>query len=226
MQANLRIDRLKMRLSPARLNSYGDLTKDPLDEVLARYMWNCALSESLYQSLHWLEISLRNNIYEAGKSVWGTSWLTNGGQLLRPEEELVLDVINRLSKDGKSTTPQDIVAALSFGFWTSLFRAEYEIKFRSILPRVFPFAGSDRKRHIISGKLNHIRNFRNRIFHFETIINYKPDVRYGEMRQVIEWMAPEILPFLDVTCEFKVEFAKGYGHYLKDCNQIISTQFY
>lgn len=224
MQVQNRKSRLITRISIERLSSYGNLDQDPLENIMAKYLWNCALSETLYQSLHWLEIALRNNIYFAAVQTLGVTWLTNG-QLLQPEQKQVQDVIDRLINEGKGTTPADITAALNFGFWTSLFRKDYEQKLRPILPRIFPYVTptSDRTRKNISDRLNTIRKFRNRIFHFEPITKYKPEVRYGEIKQTIQWMAPELIPLLELNCRFNIEFQKGEQHYIADAKKILSS---
>lgn len=224
MQVQNKKSRLIMRISTERLSSYGNLAQDPLENVMAKYLWNCALSETLYQSLHWLEIALRNNVYSAAAQTLGTSWLTNG-QLLHPEQKQVQDVIDRLRIEGKGTSLADITAALSFGFWTSLFRKDYEQKLRPILPKIFPYVtpASDRTRKNISDRLNTIRKFRNRIFHFEPITKYKPEVRYGEIKQTLEWMAPELIPLLELNCGFSSEFQKGEQHYIPDATKILSS---
>lgn len=214
--------RLISRISTERLGSYGNLAIDPLDEIVAKYLWNCALSETLYQSLHWLEVALRNNVSVAASQSFGSGWLT-GGRLKSGEQLQVSEVIARLQREGKSTTPADITAALNFGFWTSLFRKDYEQSLRPLLPRIFPYVrpASRRTRKGIADRLNTIRKFRNRIFHFEPIAKYKPEVRYGEIRETIEWMAPEIIPFLGMTCRFEHEFAKGELHYLLQAQHIL-----
>ncbi|MFM6929016.1 MAG: hypothetical protein ACKOX6_11165 [Bdellovibrio sp.] len=224
MQVQFKKTRLISRISKERLSSYGYLDGQPLDPVMAKYLWNCALSESLYESLHWLEVSLRNNIHTAAVNAWGYSWLTNG-QLLQPEQRLVDEALERLQKEGKKTNPEDITAALNFGFWTSLFRKDYEYKLRPILPKMFPYVtpASDRTRKVISDRLNTIRKFRNRIFHFEPIISYKPDIRYGEIKQTIEWMAPELVPFLELNCGFSSEFSKGETHYSAEVKKILDS---
>ena len=224
MQVQNRKSRLIMRISNERLASYGDLGTEPLENIMARYLWNCALSESLYQSLHWFEVALRNNVFKAASQAWGASWLTNG-QLLQPEQKQVNEAIDRLILEGKSSDPADITAALNFGFWSSLFRKDYEQKLRPFISRIFPYVTptSDRTRKNISDRLNTIRKFRNRIFHFESITKYKPEIRYGEIKQTIEWMAPEIIPFLKLNCGFSDEFQKGESHYTNEAVKIFST---
>lgn len=49
-------------LSPERLSPYAH---DGVDQevALARYLWNVALSEALYSSLQFCEVSLRNTLH-------------------------------------------------------------------------------------------------------------------------------------------------------------------
>ena len=96
---------------------------------------------------------------------------------------------------------------------------------RPFLPRNFPYVtpASDRTRKNISDRLNTIRKFRNRIFHFEPVTKYKPEIRYDEIKQAIEWMAPEIIPFLKSNCGFSDEFQKGENHYSNQAIKILST---
>jgi hypothetical protein len=224
MQAKFKKSRLIMRISKARLASYGDLDKDPMEKILADYLWNCALSESLYQSLHWFEIALRNNIHMAASTQWGSSWLTSN-KLLYAEQKLVNDCAARLISEQKNQTPEDIVASLNFGFWSSIFRKDYEQKIRPLLPKIFPYStpSSERTRRNISDRLNTIRKFRNRIFHFESILKYKPEVRYGEIKQTIQWMAPELIPFLELNCNFSTEYSRGPSFYINEARNILSS---
>lgn len=85
--------------------------------------------------------------------------------------ELVRQTLGRLRKDEKNTEPSDLVAALHFGFWTSLFTHRYKIAlFRKIVKSVFPdLHSSQRTRNFIMARLDRIRNIRNRIFHYEPI---------------------------------------------------------
>lgn len=60
----------------------------------------------------------------------------------------------------------------TFGFWTSLFNKQYARLFWR--PLMFAFKELDNKqkqRDKIAYKINQIRKFRNRIFHYEPICN-------------------------------------------------------
>lgn len=61
MQANF-AQQLTQALSTERLDAYRGRLPPPTSnlQLLGRYAWNMALSESLYPSLQMLEIALRN----------------------------------------------------------------------------------------------------------------------------------------------------------------------
>lgn len=76
----------------------------------------------------------------------------------------------------EALTYDKIIAELPLGFWTSLFRKSYTnlIRIKDI-KHIFPNIPSKKQklinRNILDKKLNLIRKFRNRIFHYERIIN-------------------------------------------------------
>ncbi len=92
------------------------------------------------------------------------------------------------------------MSELTFGFWTSLFDTKFELTLWKNLRFAFPNCPKqNRKRKIISAKLNSIRKFRNRIFHHESISwnlevleSYKQDIIEG-----INWLDKDLLIWTD-----------------------------
>lgn len=65
-------------------------------------------------------------------------------------------------------TEDKVVVELTFGFWTALFNKQYAKDFWKPLMYAFLLLDTPNKRRDkISYKLNHIRKFRSRIFHYE-----------------------------------------------------------
>jgi hypothetical protein len=56
---------IENNLSKDRLDNYGKMDNADRETVVARYLWNIAISQSLYQLLHFFEILLRNKINNA-----------------------------------------------------------------------------------------------------------------------------------------------------------------
>ncbi|MBK2296731.1 hypothetical protein [Francisella philomiragia] len=83
--------------------------------------------------------------------------------------------------------------------WTDLFSKTYEEQMRkNNLIKIFNNLPKDKQinRAYLSKKLNNIRNFRNRIFHYEKIIN-KPEYLNieNDINEILEFLDKEILGF-------------------------------
>src|SRR5689334_21061592 len=85
-------------VSAERIGSYRRGGADD-EEALARYLWNIALCEALYPSLHFLEIALRNAVFEAAAATYPLAstagaggadcWLEHPGILHADEARMV-----------------------------------------------------------------------------------------------------------------------------------------
>jgi hypothetical protein len=104
------------------------------------------------------------------------------------------EVESRLVKSKKAVTIDRIIAELNFGFWTILFNRRYAKYFWKPLLKAFPKLPNDsRKRTIVSAKLNHIRTFRNRIYHYEPIVWDIREIvnKRKEIYEILKWIEPE-----------------------------------
>ena len=106
---------------------------------------------------------------------------------------------------GAKTVPttDDVVAALDFGYWTSLLNNDVEpVLYAGGLYKAFPNAphapGKAPKRSTIAGKLNDVRMFRNRIMHHEPIFNrfnIQNDMRSSV--DVCRWAEPNAVDWME-----------------------------
>lgn len=192
-------------LSTERLARYRQAGADDR-EVAINYLWNMSLSESLYPSLHVLEISLRNVIHNAATSEFGTEYWFDTARLLRKRQpdDIVKAKLN-LARNNKLQTSGRIVAELSLGFWTTLLSSTYELHFwrrnkYAILESAFPHFSSSplalslgQRRVYIHQRYNAIRTLRNRVFHFEPIWDY-PNLgeRRANILDAIGWINLEL----------------------------------
>jgi hypothetical protein len=131
-------------ISHARLHlGFRASASEPDQTVLARYLYNLALCESLYPVLHVLEVALRNSVDAAlsaafppgpasprgadGLPVTG-SWLDASPCVLGSrEQEEIRKVKRRLLGERKAATAHRLIAGVSMGFWAGLFTRHYEI---------------------------------------------------------------------------------------------------
>ena len=157
--------RLKF-ITDARLQNYSDFEE---------YKQNIYLSEKYYILLSIFEISLRNSIDNYFKSKIAKDWLKSD-TLHKDTKQRIDEAKKKILLRRELLTYDKIIAELPLGFWTSLFRKSYTnlIRIKDI-KHIFPNIPSKQQklitRNILDKKLNHIRKFRNRVFHYERIIN-------------------------------------------------------
>lgn len=199
-------------------------TQPDMAAALATYLWNLALCESLYPSLHGIEVSLRNSIHDTASSKFGGEfWFTS--HLVGREKETIEKIGNDFSSRKIEANPGKYIAECNFGFWVNLFNGEYEqILWRSLIREVFPHAPRrSRARSTIRSRLDSIRRLRNRVFHFEPIWRL-PDLRqqHFDILETIGWISPAFREMTELVDRFPWVFYDGPAAYqarLKRLNQ-------
>lgn len=208
-------------LSIERMSSFGDTASEP-KTVLARYLLNIALCESLYPSLQFCEVALRNAIHSNLSSRFGTEEWYDSVQLeLTPwAAGEVTKAKGKINKSHKPLCPGKIVAELQFGFWTSLFEDHYERRTKFMptgIRTVFPFLPkSQHNRKYIKAKLETIRTLRNRVFHHERIVHWRDlDSQHQIILDVISWINPELLHLAEHVDTYRHTRSKGLDPWLQ-----------
>jgi hypothetical protein len=153
-------------ISQIRLSHYKDF-----DE----YKQNIKDSEEYYILLSIFEVSLRNSIDNHFREKISKEWLESE-KLHQDTKQRIIESKNKIFQRKEEITHDKIIAELPFGFWTSLFRKSYSNLFRiKDIKYIFPNIPTKNAklitRQIIDRELNKIRKFRNRVFHYERIIN-------------------------------------------------------
>lgn len=186
-------DNIETTVSPIRLSTYknhGGMNDNKV--AIANYVLNAKIAENFYFLLQNLEVALRNAIYNGFKKHYPTSDFfylheinphVKHAYKSRKEKHSIecwkmicgakynLRHVHNIN-DGK------IIAELNFGFWTKLLLStdqKYSNMWRKIFKEVFPnypiVSSIDNDKIIIGTKIDTIRDFRNRIFHYEPIFN-------------------------------------------------------
>ena len=182
-------------ISSERLEPYIRYHEDNFDKALEHYKANIEISEAFYPMLSILEVGLRNNMdYQLTRKFNDDNWFENN-EFIKIATSYQIDSISdarkHIYREKKVVTPGKIIAELSFGFWTSLFDAKFEMSLWKNLRLAFPNCPKKiRQRKTMSAKFNGIRKLRNRIFHHEAITwnlgvvnNYKNEIIEG-----IDWL--------------------------------------
>ena len=196
----------------SQANRSSDLTS------FSYYLWNVELSESLYPALQGVEIALRNSIHNAATTTLNNnSWFD--AILLAPETKFLENVRDRLMSQSKNSYPDNLVAALSFGFWVSLFHNRYErILWPQLLREVFPYMPRKiRTQGYVYRRLRRIRNLRNRVFHYEPVWHW-PDLaqHHQEAQEVIGWINPDMLSIVKLVDRFPEVYRQGPEKYQEE----------
>jgi len=191
---------LERIFSTERLQPYLKRHNDNYSFAIDHYRANILISESFYPLISILEIGLRNGVNNQLITKFsGSEWFENK-DFIKIASSFQIETIskarNSILQEKKEITPGRIIAELSFGFWTSLFDARYEMTLWKNLRLVFPACPKViRQRKTISSKLNGIRKLRNRIFHHEAISwdvsaikSYRNEISEG-----IQWLDRDLL---------------------------------
>ncbi len=126
-------------ISRQRLQRYRRATNSK-QEAIALYLWNTALSESLYPALQFFEITLRNATHQALSAHRSNQprWFMDMTLLTREHhQKQVLEALQKLRDQNKGQylgnetdpnfpkEPHRVVAELSLGFWINLYSDPY-----------------------------------------------------------------------------------------------------
>jgi hypothetical protein len=164
--------------------------------TLARYTLNMALSESLYPTLQFSEIALRNAVHQALTTRCGTdAWYDSPlARLSTWQQDKVDEAKDSLRKRRKPLTPGRIVAELIFGFWTGFFNHWHaRTGIGSYLAKnAFPHAPTaEQYQSKLDKRWLEIRDLRNRVFHHERILHWTDlNARHQAILEMISWISP------------------------------------
>jgi hypothetical protein len=176
-------------VSAVRLQRYIAIGRGDTAHALRLYMWNTALSESLYGPLQGIEITLRNKIDERLTTFYGSQWYDNpriGIQFAQQRQ--INDAKSSLQFQRKPLDHSRMIAELNFGFWVGLLGRQYENLWRSQLRQIFINTPSPLLRKDAHKALNEIRFLRNRIAHHEAILQRRLLEEHALILTVIRWL--------------------------------------
>lgn len=183
-------------LSPARLAPYRATCGGDWQQVIVLYDWNTRISAAFFESLHYLEVGLRNAFDNAIASVFGSHWMAAGGGLLTSQTMNSIAQARRHA-GGSDALHGKVVAELPFGFWWSLLADEYNRGLWQPALR-FAFEGPVRRRraHL---ELDELRRLRNRIAHHEPIHSRDLKADYARILDLSGRLAPALADHIALT---------------------------
>jgi len=195
---------LEEALSTERFNRYLEWADSDRERAIALYTLNSRLSEALYLPMQMLEIALRNRIHTVMRTVFHDRWFCDEGRLLgRRQPEQLEKAIADIKDQNREGTAGQIVAELTFGFWTAMLGADYEDLWQQTLHRIAKKPnGKGLRRKDLSGPLTPIRALRNRVAHHEPIIAWNLPKHYQNIIEITAWLSPPAAIWCQEYCRF------------------------
>jgi hypothetical protein len=166
---------IRAAISDPRFDTYMVAAGQNPTFAVGLYLYNARLSKALLFPLHVVEVTLRNAIDELLCHLYGPHWPSDPGMraILTAGSLQALDTgIERAEREKGPNPPRgQIVATLTFDFWSNLFRSEYDrtlwqVHLRATLPNLPPGL----TRPDVQSSAKAINRLRNRIAHHEPII--------------------------------------------------------
>lgn len=200
------INKLEASVSSPRLSTYIRRSEGGSKEAaLKLYLWNTQISAKFHFPLQIAEITLRNALHREMTTAYGSSWHAAVNLPLQQSEK---SKISRAELDirrkGQVLTSDRVVAALSFGFWTTLIGKGYRGSYHNqlwvpTLNKAFKKA-SVKNRYDIHSKYDQLRQLRNRIAHHEPIFSQDLEGKYQNTLELISWHCPATAEWVGHHC--------------------------
>jgi hypothetical protein len=183
---------LRAAMSEPRFDTYLKKGGGKEEYALALYLYNARVAKAFLYPLGVIEVTLRNAIDNLLVQKYGHSWHLSDNfrkQILMPDGLVTLDTA--IKRAGANAPRSQIVAALTFDFWSNVFRKEYAPLWRTSLNIVFPNLPSGITRHEIQLLVKSINKFRNRIAHHEPVLDMNVTDIHSKIVQLVEYRCAE-----------------------------------
>lgn len=209
------MDEITDLLSEKRLAKYKGISKE---NAITCHLFNCELAESFYSSLSYFEIILRNKIDKIFSKHLGDDWIFKDEYIIGRNRDNMKSALTHIKDTKKSSKDKNhIISELSLGFWVYLFLPAYNNviwkKHPQILQEIFDGNKNKLVLEVIFSKLNIIRMYRNKIFHYGSLLtdDKNPPARMHNLiyNTIKELNAQKLLKQLKAVDTFNEKYQKG-----------------
>lgn len=195
---------LERTISPARLAPYLRLSGRDEKTALELYLWNVKLGQSFHFPVQAIEVALRNIVDDVFTQHIGGPWIDIGTAstfLNEKRIDNIKEAKTRLASLDREITTDDMIAALSFGFWVAALAPRYYPAIWSKwLPYAFPNLPDTHNHRDVYAVANKVLDLRNRIFHQEPLIGMDPMGLYSDAMKLLKWLCPETQQWVKGNC--------------------------
>ena len=219
-------DKILTYLSADKLNTYRRFTKsDQLISSIQFFVITQQVSGFLFTPLQFLEISLRNIIYQTLSDFYTNCRYTPKGQdpqrwmYWLPQNSKVQHAVREADKNAHTDITHrpvvmgDVISRLTFGAWVRILNEQPNHKaplhfWQYTAKDMFPNCPRRSQKNVLQ-RLRTINDIRNRLFHFEPIWNTRTcrsssqvvsDMRrkYEMISETIQWISKDIDTLLEL----------------------------
>lgn len=202
--------KLEQFVSKPRLERYLHSCSNSQTRALELYKANLKVSQTFYPILNLMETFLRNSInHQLSQHYSDIDWILNqkngfmNHYSLGPKFWLKSQIDKAEVKTNGKITSGKIIAEQTLGFWTSLFEPRHYKLVSGYVIHCFPNKPRHINRNVISKNLNEIREFRNRIYHNESICFNKKNIDFTQaihvkklIYETLAWMDTDLINYI------------------------------
>jgi len=193
-------------ISAPRLGPYLAACDSGVYQAVRLYTWNVEVAAAFWGCVHVLEVGMRNAMHGQLVSRFSRDdWWDAPEVRLHNVTQGQLQTARRSAdrtagKARRLLVPDDVVASLSFGFWSGLLGPggpfQYETQFwQPALRKAFPgHAGSRKSLH---KEVDSIRLFRNRLAHHEPVFARHLAADLATILHVAQHISPDLREYID-----------------------------
>lgn len=180
-------------MSPARLRRFSRGYNGDAHDAFRVFMWNAELCEAFYIPLHISEIAIRNSVNNHICSLYGPNWLLERSFCDRMPDFNKRAVDSAISNQsrirGRFPIHDEVLAAVTFGFWVHLFHRRYKnILWHNGIEVCFPNAPRGLGLQNLFNHMELRRDFRNEVFHHQAIYDRRPLLHLDKISKTVEWI--------------------------------------
>jgi hypothetical protein len=168
---------------------------------MALYAWAGQMASSLFELVAHLEVMVRNAMDDAladhfDDAGCGIPWFLRTPPATAEIGDAVERVRDRLRQQNRDTRHQ-IIAGLTFGFWSGMLGRKHEELWRSALRHAFPRSDGTRKQ--VGVELEAIRKLRNRLAHHDSILHVDIPFEVHRIHRVASFLGEDAATWLETV---------------------------
>lgn len=183
---------IRASISEPRFATYLSKGGNHEEYAMALYLYNARVAKAFLYPLNVAEVTLRNAVDGILVGKFGPTWHqdpTFRNQTLTADGLATLD--KAIKRAGANAPRDQIVATLTFDFWSNLFRPEYGALWRTTVNIAFPHLKHGETRQEIQNLVRPINVFRNRVAHHEPVLDLNVTDIHAKIVRLIELRCAE-----------------------------------